>query len=182
LESYRALERRVARGAILSFYTTATIGRSGATAATWQLRSNTGSRVGGTAALNLLQWIRSSQPRRKRHTDPRQGDIMDERQFYIEKQDTKTLQLVCPSCRKEGSYPIRWIVRTKKNELPRGASEEDKKHFAQARSYMVRVDELVACRKCRKRFELTGQSVVLVSSNAAAQGAADYDPETFGNR
>jgi hypothetical protein len=107
---------------------------------------------------------------------------MDERQFYTEKQDTKTLQLVCPSCRKEDSYPIRWIVRTKKNELPRGASEEDKKHFAQARSYMVRVDELVACRKCRKRFELTGQSVVLVSSNAAAQGAADYDPETFGNR
>ena len=67
---------------------------------------------------------------------------MDERQFYIEKQETKTV----------------------------------------ARSYMVRVDELVACRKCRKRFELTGQSVVLVSSDAAAQGAADYDPETFGNR
>jgi hypothetical protein len=107
---------------------------------------------------------------------------MDERQFYTEKQDTKTLQLVCPSCHKEDSYPIRWIVRTKKNELPRGASEEDKKHFAQARSYMVRVDELVACRKCRKRFELTGQSVVLVSSNAAAQGTPDYDPETFGNR
>ena len=107
---------------------------------------------------------------------------MDERQFYTEKQDTTTLQLVCPSCRKEDSYPIRWIVRTKKNDLPRGASEEDKKHFAQARSYMVRVDELVACRKCRKRFELTGQSVVLVSSDAAAQGAPDYDPETFGNR
>lgn len=107
---------------------------------------------------------------------------MDERQFYTEKQETRTLKLVCPSCRKEDNYPIRWIVRTKKNELPRGAGEEDKKHFAQARSYMVRVDELVACRKCRKRFELTGQSVVLVSSDAAAQGAADYDPETFGNR
>jgi hypothetical protein len=47
---------------------------------------------------------------------------------------------------------------------------------------MVRVDELVACRKCRKRFELTGQSVVLVSSSAAAPGSADYDPENFGNR
>jgi hypothetical protein len=100
---------------------------------------------------------------------------MDERQFYIEKQDTKSLQLVCPSCHKEDAYPIRWIVRTKKNE-------EDKKRFAAARSYMVRVDEMVACRKCRKRFELTGQSVVLVSTGAAAPGSPDFDPETFGNR
>jgi hypothetical protein len=107
---------------------------------------------------------------------------MDERQFYIEKQDTKSLQLVCPSCHKEDAYPIRWIVRTKKNEFPRGAGEEDKKRFAAARSYMVRVDEMVACRKCRKRFELTGQSVVLVSTGAAAPGSPDFDPETFGNR
>src|SRR5207245_8215539 len=89
---------------------------------------------------------------------------MDERNFYTEKQETKNLTLTCPSCRKEDTYPIRWVVRTKKNELPRGAGEEDQKRFANARSYMVRVDEMVACRKCRKRFELTGQSVVLVSS------------------
>ncbi len=87
---------------------------------------------------------------------------MDERQFYNEKPETKNIVLMCPACRKEDNYPIRWIVRTKKNELPRGAGEEDKKRFALARSYMVRVDELVACRKCRKRFELTGQSVVLI--------------------
>jgi hypothetical protein len=47
---------------------------------------------------------------------------------------------------------------------------------------MVRVDELVACRKCRKRFELTGQSVVLTTSNAVTPGSADFDPENFGNR
>jgi hypothetical protein len=107
---------------------------------------------------------------------------MDERQFYTENQETKTIPLTCPACRKEDNYPIRWIVRTKKNELPRGAGEEDKKRFTLARSYMVRVDELVACRKCRKRFELTGQSVVLVTSNAVAPGSADFDPENFGNR
>jgi hypothetical protein len=45
---------------------------------------------------------------------------------------------------------------------------------------MVRVDELVACRKCRKRFELTGQSVVLVGTTAAP--GPDFDPENFGNR
>jgi hypothetical protein len=107
---------------------------------------------------------------------------MDERQFYTERQETKTILLTCPACRKEDNYPIRWIVRTKKSELPRGAGEEDKKRFALARSYMVRVDELVACRKCRKRFELTGQSVVLVTSNAVAPDSADFDPENFGNR
>jgi hypothetical protein len=87
---------------------------------------------------------------------------MDERNFYSEQPETKSIKLVCPSCRKEDAYPIRWMVRTKKKELPRGAGEEDKKHFANARSYMVRMDEMVACRKCRKRFELTGQSVVFV--------------------
>lgn len=104
---------------------------------------------------------------------------MDERNFYTEQQETKSLTLVCPSCRREDNYPIRWVVRTKKKELPRGAGEEDRKRFANARSYMVRVDEMVACRKCRKRFELTGQSVVLVSSNP---GSIAEDPENFGNR
>ena len=105
---------------------------------------------------------------------------MDERNFYTEKQETKNLTLTCPSCRKEDTYPIRWVVRTKKNELPRGTGEEDQKRFTNARSYMVRVDEMVACRKCRKRFELTGQSVVLVSSTGPVSG--DFDPENFGNR
>jgi len=104
---------------------------------------------------------------------------MDERNFYTEQQETKQITLVCPSCRREDTYPIRWMVRTKKKELPRGAGEEDRKRFDNARSYMVRVDEMVACRKCRKRFELTGQSVVLVSS---APGSVEEDPENFGNR
>jgi hypothetical protein len=105
---------------------------------------------------------------------------MDERSYYTEKQETKNLSLVCPHCRKEDSYPIRWVVRTKKKELPRGAGDEDRARFAKARSYMVRVDELVACRKCRKRFELTGQSVVLTEAPSASSG--EFDPETFGNR
>jgi len=32
---------------------------------------------------------------------------------------------------------------------------------------MVRLDDLVACIKCRKRFELTGQSTVLISDALA---------------
>ncbi len=107
---------------------------------------------------------------------------MDERNFYTERQETKQLSLICPHCRQENTYPIRWLVRTKKNQLPRGASEEDRKRFAAARSYMVRVDELVVCRnlRCRKRFELTGQSVVL--TDGAPVPGPGFDPETFGNR
>lgn len=89
---------------------------------------------------------------------------MDDRFFYNEHEETKQIPLVCPFCRQEGSYPIRWKVRSRKAELPKGANEEDRKRFAKARSYMVRVDDLVACRnlRCRKRFDISGQSVVLI--------------------
>ena len=105
---------------------------------------------------------------------------MNDRLFYDERTETKPQPLMCPSCKREDTYPIRWIVRTKKKQLPRGVSDEDRAHFAKAQSYMVRMDDLVACRKCRKRIELTGQSVALVSDGAAA--GADFDPENFGNR
>jgi len=89
---------------------------------------------------------------------------MDERKFYDEKEETKQLTLICPQCRQENSYPIRWMVRTKRAALPGGATDEDRARFAKARSYMVRVDDMVACRnlRCRKRFELTGQTVILL--------------------
>ncbi len=89
---------------------------------------------------------------------------MDERKYYDEREETKQLPLICPHCRQESTYAIRWKVRTKKASLPPGASNEDRAHFSKARSYMVRVDDLVACRniRCRKRFELTGQTVILL--------------------
>jgi len=89
---------------------------------------------------------------------------MDEKRFYEEKEETKQLTLVCPHCRQEGGFPVRWVVRTKRAQIPAGANEEDKRQFARARSYMVRIDNMVACRniRCRKRFDLTGQTVFLI--------------------
>ncbi len=104
---------------------------------------------------------------------------MDERAFYNEKEETRKVKLVCPSCRGEFEAPVRWKVARKKKELPRGAGEEDRKRFAKASSYMVRLDDLVACYKCRKRFELTGQSTVLINDTL---GDPNADPENFGNR
>jgi hypothetical protein len=89
---------------------------------------------------------------------------MDERKFYDEKEETKQMPVVCPFCREENTYPVRWMVRAKKAQLPKGANEEERAHYTKARSYMVRVDNLVACRnlRCRKRIELTGQTVFLI--------------------
>jgi hypothetical protein len=89
---------------------------------------------------------------------------MDEKRFYDEKEETKQMTLICPHCRQENAYPVRWMVRTKKSQPPAGANSEDKKQFEKARSYMVRVDNMVACRniRCRKRFDLTGQTVFLI--------------------
>jgi peptidoglycan/xylan/chitin deacetylase (PgdA/CDA1 family) len=105
--------------------------------------------------------------------------VMDERAFYTEKEETRKVKLVCPSCRGEFEAPVRWKVCRKKRELPRGVSEEDRRKFAKATSFMVRLDDLVACYKCRKRFELTGQSTVLINDNL---GDPNEDPENFGNR
>ena len=89
---------------------------------------------------------------------------MDEKRFYTEKEETKQILLVCPHCRQEGTFPVRWLVRTKRDQIPQGANDQDRAQFGKARSYMVRVDDMVACRniRCRKRFDLTGQTVVLM--------------------
>lgn len=89
---------------------------------------------------------------------------MDDKKFYNEKEETKQMPLVCPHCREEGTYPVRWMVRSKRTQLPPGSNEQDREHFAKARSYMVRIDNMAACRniRCRKRFDLTGQTVFLL--------------------
>lgn len=90
---------------------------------------------------------------------------MEERDFYDERQETKKATLTCPHCRTENEYDLGWFVRTKKRQLPPRADERDRAKFAKARSYMVRRDDLVACKnlRCRKRFEIAGvQSVAFI--------------------
>ena len=108
---------------------------------------------------------------------------MDEASFTWSGRRPRTSSASVPALPAGGLLPYPLGGADEKKELPRGAGEEDRKRFATARSYMVRVDELVACRnmRCRKRFELTGQSVVLVS-DAGSAPAGDFDPDTFGNR
>jgi hypothetical protein len=83
---------------------------------------------------------------------------MDERAFYSESQTTKPAQLNCPYCHSVETYELRWTVRKKKDRIPQGADERDRAKYAKAQSYMVLMDDKVACKnlRCRKRFDISG--------------------------
>ena len=83
---------------------------------------------------------------------------MDERAYYSESPTTKQATLNCPYCRSAETYELRWMVRTKKDRLPGGADERDRARFQKAQSYMVLMDDKVACKnlRCRKRFDISG--------------------------
>ncbi len=83
---------------------------------------------------------------------------MDERAFYKESQTTKAIPLHCPFCRTEDTHELKWLVRTKVAQIPRGADERDRAKFAKAQSYMVLLDDKAACKnmRCRKRFDISG--------------------------
>lgn len=97
---------------------------------------------------------------------------MDERDLYDERQVTRKSTLNCPHCRQAAEYDLGWLVRTKKRQLPPRADERDRAKFAKARSYMVRRDDLVACKnmRCRKRFEVSGvQSVAFLDEQMKSE-------------
>src|SRR5574341_587111 len=83
---------------------------------------------------------------------------MDDHAFYSESQTTKAATLSCPYCRTADTYPLRWLVRKKKDRLPPSADERDRAKFQKAQSYMVLLDDKVACKnlRCRKRFDVSG--------------------------
>jgi hypothetical protein len=83
---------------------------------------------------------------------------LDERAFYTEAPATKPATLNCPFCRSAESYELRWMVRKKKDRIPGGADDRDRARFQKAQSYMVLLDDKVACKnlRCRKRFDISG--------------------------
>ena len=82
--------------------------------------------------------------------------MMDERFFYNESQTTKPAQLNCSFCRSVDSYELRWLLRRKKDRLPNGAGTDDRARFAKIESYMVLLDDKMDCKKCRRRFDISG--------------------------
>ncbi|MDQ3255524.1 MAG: hypothetical protein M3R15_16770, partial [Acidobacteriota bacterium] len=60
---------------------------------------------------------------------------MDERDFFNEKTEAKRATYSCPFCRERAEYEVRWLRRTRKKDLPRGANEQDRTRFAKSRDY-----------------------------------------------
>jgi hypothetical protein len=83
---------------------------------------------------------------------------MDERNMYRESQTTKAATLNCPFCKTADTYELRWLVRKKIDRLPGHADERARAIFKKAQSYMVLMDDKVACKnmRCRKRFDVSG--------------------------
>ena len=83
---------------------------------------------------------------------------MDERAFYTESQATKPATCTALSARPARRYELRWMVRKKKDRIPQGADERDRARFQKSQSYMVLLDDKVACKnlRCRKRFDISG--------------------------
>ena len=83
---------------------------------------------------------------------------MEERAFYTETPANKPATLHCPFCRSSETYELRWMVRKKRDRIPGGADERDRARFAKWQSYMVLLDDKVACKnlRCRKRFDISG--------------------------
>ena len=89
--------------------------------------------------------------------------VMNERDFFNERQETKRASYSCPHCRERADYDVRWLRRTKKPQPPRGMNEQQKAQFAKARDYMVRVDDMLTCARCRRRFDIPNfQTVVFI--------------------
>jgi hypothetical protein len=101
---------------------------------------------------------------------------LHERDFFVEKPETKPATFTCTKCRHRDEYQVRWLVRTKKDRLPSGADERDRAMYAKLRSYMIRVDDVLTCKRCQRKFEIPSQqSIVFVETGLPP---LDWDPES----
>ena len=96
---------------------------------------------------------------------------MDERDFFNNRNETRTDKLNCPRCKRINDYQMRWVVRTKKDRIPPGADERDRALYAKLRDYMIRVDDAVTCKTCGKKFDIPSQhSMVFIEKGGIAAG------------
>ena len=86
---------------------------------------------------------------------------LQERDFFIEKPETRTTRLTCTRCRRTNDYQLRWMRRTKKDRIPNGADERDRAIFAKLRDYLLRLDDVVTCVTCRTRFEVSSHQSLI---------------------
>ncbi len=102
---------------------------------------------------------------------------LDERDFFNNRNETRVDQLVCPRCRRTNEYQMRWVVRHRKDRIPHGADERDRALYAKLRDYMIRIDDVVTCKTCGKKFDIPSQhSMVFLQKDEAGGPARPASP------
>jgi hypothetical protein len=86
---------------------------------------------------------------------------LDERAFFTDRPETRQGRYQCPKCRRTGDYDVRWVRRTKKDRLPPGADDVDRAKFAKLRNYLLRLEDVVTCKACGRKFEIPSQQSLL---------------------
>jgi hypothetical protein len=109
---------------------------------------------------------------------------VEERDFYTERPETKTVEYTCPRCKRRNPYQVRWIRRKKKDRLPPRADERDRALYAKLRDYLLRIDDDVTCKTCQKRFEIPShQTMVFVDDEGSSRTPNENDDDdNRGNR
>jgi len=103
---------------------------------------------------------------------------LDERDFFNSRNETRNDTLICPRCRRANEYPMRWVVRMKKDRLPPGADARDRALFEKLRDYMIRIDDNVVCKTCRTKFDIPSQhSMVFLQKGASPAAPAGTGSE-----
>jgi hypothetical protein len=92
--------------------------------------------------------------------------MLQERDIFTERQESKPASFVCPFCRERGEYEVRWLTRRKKT-APRNLRADDRARFEKSRDYMVRIDDTVNCAnaRCRRKFEIPNSQTVVFIEN-----------------
>ena len=94
--------------------------------------------------------------------------MLQERDIFTERQESKPASFTCPFCRERGEYQVRWMTRRKK-QPPRNMSQDDRARFEKSRDYMVRMDDSVTCKTCGKKFDIPSQhSMVFIEKGSPA--------------
>jgi hypothetical protein len=103
---------------------------------------------------------------------------LNERDFFIEKFETRPMSLACPQCRHRAEYQIKWVRRLKKDRLPPGADERDRAKYAKSFSYLYRVDDFFNCVRCRRRVEIPShKSMVPIDAQGTPFGLEGLPPD-----
>ena len=95
---------------------------------------------------------------------------LDERDFFNNRNETRTDKLTCPRCKRVNDYQMRWVVRTQEGSAFRPApTSATGRCSRKLRDYMIRVDDSVTCKTCGKKFDIPSQhSMVFIEKGAGA--------------